>query len=85
TSWIKVFPNPFASNFNVAIKPPHSGNATFKLYDASGKLYLIKTVSVQAGDPQLIQFNNLQPLQSGIYILKFSDGQSKESLKLLVQ
>ncbi len=85
TSWIKAFPNPFASAFNIAIKPPHTGNAIFKLYDARGKLYLIKTVSVQSGVPQLIQFNDLQPLQKGMYILKFSDGQSKESLKLLVQ
>ena len=40
--WIKVFPNPFKNNFNVAIKPQHTSNGVFKLYDASGKLYFIK-------------------------------------------
>ena len=41
-----------------------------------------KDVSLQAGQTQLIQFENLQPLQKGIYSLKFSDGQSKQSFKL---
>ena len=83
--WIKVFPNPFKNNFNVAIKPQHTSNGIFKLYDASGKLYFIKQLPLQAGQDQLIPFNNLQPLQRGIYTLKFSDGQSKESIKLVVQ
>ena len=83
--WIKVFPNPFKNNFNVAIKPQHTSNGVFKLYDASGKLYFIKQLPLQAGQDQLIPFNNLQPLQRGIYTLKFSDGQSKESIKLVVQ
>jgi len=33
----------------------------------------------------LIQFDNLQPLQKGIYNLKFSDGQVKQTFKLLSQ
>ncbi len=83
--WIKVFPNPFKNNFNVAIKPQHTANGIFKLFDASGKLYFIKQLPLQAGQDQLIPFNNFQLLQRGIYTLKFSDGQSKESIKLLKQ
>jgi serine protease AprX len=85
SNWIKVFPNPFTNNFSVAIKPPHTSQANFKLYDALGRLYLSKQFSLQAGQDQLIQFNSLQPLQRGIYTLKFSDGQSKESIKLVAQ
>ena len=84
-NWIKVFPNPFRNNFSVAIKPQHTAMATFRLYDASGRLYVSKQVSLQAGQNQFIKFENLQPLQRGIYTLKFSDGQSKESFKLVVQ
>ena len=84
-NWIKVFPNPFTNNFNVAINPQHTAMATFHLYDASGRLYVSKQVSLQAGQNQFIKFDNLQPLQRGIYTLKFSDGQSKESFKLVVQ
>ena len=82
-TWIKIFPNPFPNNFNIAIKPPHTATATFRLYDALGRLYLSKQVALEAGQVQLIQFENLQPLQKGIYILKFSDGQTKQSFKLV--
>jgi serine protease AprX len=81
-TWIKIFPNPFTNNFNIAVKPPHTATATFRLYDALGRLYLSKQVPLVAGQAQLIQFENLQPLQKGIYILKFSDGQTKKSFKL---
>ena len=85
TNWIKVYPNPFKDNFSVAIKPPHTANGIFTLYDAFGRLYFTNKISLQAGQDQLIQFNNLQPLQRGIYTLKFNDGQSKESIRLVAQ
>ncbi len=83
-NWIKVFPNPFVRNFSLVIKPPHTGIGSFHLYDAAGKLFVKKSVSLQAGQNQLIQFDNLQPLSKGLYLLKFSDGQSKKTLKMLV-
>jgi serine protease AprX len=82
---IKVFPNPFTNNFNIAIKPKHTATATFRLYDALGRLYVSKQFPLQEGQAQLIQFDNLQPLQRGVYNLKFSDGQSKQSFKLIAQ
>ena len=82
---IKIFPNPFINNFNIIIKPLHTANATFHLYDAFGRLYLTKQVSLQEGQTQLIQFENFQPLQKGIYTLKFRDGQSKQTFKLVAQ
>ena len=84
-NWIKVFPNPFRNNFNLAIKPPHTANGTFKLYDSFGRLYLTKEIPLQAGQDQIIPFNNLQALQRGVYTIKFTDGQSKESINLVVQ
>lgn len=84
-TWIKVFPNPVKDNFNVALKPQHTANGIFKLYDGFGRLYFTKHVSLQEGQEQLIPFNNFQVLQHGIYTLKFSDGQSKESIKLVIQ
>ena len=85
SSWIRVFPNPFSEHFSVAIKPPHTAKGVFRLYDAAGRLYFTQQIPLQAGQEQLLQFNNLQPLQRGIYMLRFSDGQSKESTKLVVQ
>ena len=82
---IKIFPNPFVNNFNIIIKPLYTANATFHLYDAFGRLYLTKQAPLQEGQTQLIQFENFQPLQKGIYTLKFNDGQSKQSFKLVAQ
>ncbi len=85
TSWIKIFPNPFSDNFSVAIKPKNTATAIFNLYDASGRLHFSKQVSLQANQNQVIKFENFQPLQRGIYTLKFSDEVSKQSFKLVVQ
>jgi len=84
-SWIKVFPNPFHTDFSVAINPPLSANATFKLFDLSGRLYFTRQFSLQAGQRQILSFNHLQPLQTGVYTLTFFDGTHFKSIPLLVQ
>ena len=83
--FIKIFPNPFKDNFSLAIKPKLTSVASFSLYDASGKLYFTKKLSLQKDVIQVIPFNQLQELQKGFYILKFTDGKNKKSFKLLVQ
>ena len=83
--FIKLFPNPFKDNFTLAIKPPMTSVARFNLYDASGKLFFSRKISLQEGVIQIIHFDQMQPLQKGLYILKFSDGKNKKSIKLMVQ
>ena len=85
TDWMKVYPNPFKRTFTVLINPKISANASFKLYDAAGKLYVTKSVVLQQGQPQIIKFNNLQPLARGVYTLRFDDGSNKRTIKLLSQ
>lgn len=82
---IKVYPNPFKDNFSVLIKPKNSGTGTFAFYTNTGKLLLIKSVSLIEGQSQFIKFNNLQPLSGGLYILKYSDEKIKQSFKLVIQ
>ena len=82
---IKFYPNPFKDNFTVLINPDHTAIGTFRLFDAGGKLYFTKQIPLKEGTLQIINFNDLQPLQKGMYILNFSDGISKESFKMLVQ
>lgn len=82
---IKVFPNPFKDKFTVAIKPQTTSTATFKLFDAAGKLYFSKQVNLQEAVIQTINFDQMQALQKGLYILKFNDGKNKRSFKLMVQ
>ncbi|MEP7230107.1 MAG: S8 family peptidase [Ginsengibacter sp.] len=82
---IKVFPNPFKDNFSVLVKPKKSGTGSFALFTASGKLLLLRSVSLLEGQPQFIKFNDLQTLSKGLYILKYIDGESKQSFKLVIQ
>ncbi len=84
-TWIQTYPNPFTKNFSIVINPPNTATGIFKLYDAIGKIYFTKEVTLQKGVKQRIQFNSIQPLQRGMYILKFSDGQSKKSISLILQ
>ena len=84
-NFIQVYPNPFKNNFTLLIKPPRTATGIFRLFDASGRLYFSKQIPLQQDVIQLINFNNMQFLQNGIYILKFSDGKSKQSVKLMVE
>jgi subtilisin family serine protease len=80
---IKIYPNPFKNNFTILIKPQHTSTGTFKMYDANGKLYFTKQISLQQGITQVINFSGMQPLQKGLYILRFSDGNNNQSIKLM--
>jgi len=84
-NFIRVYPNPFKNNFTVLIKPQHTATGTFRLFDASGRLYFSQQIPLQENIIQLINFNKIQPLENGMYILKFTDGKSKASFKLIVQ
>ncbi len=82
---IRIFPNPFRNNFTILINPANTATGIFQLYDAIGKLYFSKQIPLQAEQPQVIPFDNFQPLESGVYILKFTDGKSKQSFKVVAQ
>ncbi len=82
---IKVYPNPVKDNFTVMIKSQTSGPATLQLFDLLGKLYLIKNIILQKDEIQTFVFTNFQPLNKGIYILKLIDGNSQQSIKILIQ
>ena len=81
--WIRVYPNPFISNFKVALKPQRNGTGSFKIYDAAGKLVFSKDVAIETNVVQEVVFNNLPGVARGLYTLKFSDGVNKRSIKLV--
>ncbi len=83
TQDIKIYPNPFKDNFSVLIKPQNTSAGIFKLFDASGRLYFTRQVPLQQNVTQLINFDQMQTLQRGIYILKCSNGKNKQSYKLI--
>ena len=83
--WIKAYPNPFKNNLTILIKPKQSGSAVFKLFDALGRLVAKKIITVQQGQIQFIQFDNLQQLAKGLYTLRYSSVLEKGRIKLLAQ
>lgn len=82
---IKVYPNPAKDNFTVMIKSQTAGPATLQLYDVSGKLCFTKNIILQKDEIQTFLFNNFQPLNKGIYFLKLNDGNSQQSIKMMIQ
>jgi serine protease AprX len=84
-NFIRIYPNPFKNNLMVLIKPQRTATGIFRFFDASGRLYFSQQIPLQENIIQLINFNKIQPLENGMYILKFTDGKSKESFKLIVQ
>lgn len=81
---IKVYPNPFRKKITVLIRPEHTATGYFRLFDVAGKLYFEKEFALQKEVVQILNFENLPSLQRGLYILRFTDGQSKKSLKIMV-
>jgi hypothetical protein len=82
---IKVYPNPFRNSFSILIKPGITGTTVFSLYDFNGRLYVTKEISVKEGQPQIVNFDKLQPLARGMYILNYSNGSDKGNVTLLAQ
>ena len=83
--WIKAYPNPFKQKFTLLMKPTYTGSTTFKLFDSKGNLFLIKQVTGQQGQAQIITFDNLQPLAKGIYILHYANVLGKGNIKIVAQ
>ena len=82
---LKVFPNPFKDQFTVAIKPKHTALASFLLYNNDGRLITSQQRSLVENEVQEIIFKDLQPLQKGVYILKFMDGKMQETIQMMRQ
>lgn len=82
---LKIFPNPFKDQFTVAIKPKHTALATFLLYNNEGRLITSQQRSLVENEVQEIIFKELQPLQKGVYILKFMDGKMQETIQVMRQ
>ena len=82
---LKVFPNPFKDQFTVAVKPKNTALASFLLYNSDGRLITSQQLSLVENEVQEIIFKDLQPLQKGVYILKFMDGKMQETIQMMRQ
>ena len=83
--WIKAYPVPFSTTFNIVLNPPQTSRSTFVLYNAAGSRVWVKYADVQSGISQQISFSDLSPVAPGVYWLTYHDGKNSRTLKLLKQ
>ena len=79
---IKVGPNPFNNSFNISFETVSEGTATITLYDAMGKLIFQKKPALLEGY-NLVNYDGLDRLPSGIYFLRIVNQDKSEYIKLL--
>jgi photosystem II stability/assembly factor-like uncharacterized protein len=74
--------NPFSDVIKMQLTTTNRENVQMNLYDATGKLIARKLVVVSAGTNQ-VEWNNLQTLASGNYVLSIQTSAERFSQKLL--
>jgi hypothetical protein len=63
---LKVYPNPGSGIFQLASPALRAGNCSVKVYSASGKLLVYKTISITANQLSV----DLSEIPAGIYLLQ---------------
>jgi len=82
-SWVRVAPNPAQDNVNLSYNSLEEGQGLIQVFDAQGKLAMERVITFQEG---LNNVNlNLNELQNGIYLVEVLKGESRESVRLLMQ
>ena len=82
-SWVRVAPNPAQDNVNLSYKSIEEGQGFVRVFDAQGKLAFERVITFNKG---LNNVNlNMNELENGIYIVEVLQGESRESVRLLMQ
>lgn len=76
---IVAFPNPTSDRLTLSVSGSHQNQATVTIADMTGKL--MRTISMTGTTSDI----NIADLPSGIYLLKYNDGEHVETLKLTKQ
>jgi hypothetical protein len=67
---------------NLKLSSPINANAQLLLYDLTGKKVMEKNVGIENGN-QIIEWDNLESLLEGIYILELNTDFQKSLLKVI--
>ncbi|MGB6036309.1 MAG: T9SS type A sorting domain-containing protein, partial [Cryomorphaceae bacterium] len=82
-SWVRVAPNPAQDNVNLSYNSLSEGQGFIRVFDAQGKLAFERVITFNKG---LNNVNlNMNELENGIYIVEVLQGESRESVRLLMQ
>jgi hypothetical protein len=81
--WIRAFPVPFRESFHLFILPAANGQASIQLMDVSGKIIKTQSLTISAGQLQLLEFNPGRSLTAGTYLIRYTDQVQSKTLKVL--
>ena len=70
--FINVFPNPFTDQLSIQFYNVNLNDISFELSDIVGRILYKNTGTLSPHSLNTIEFNNLQDVSNGIYILKIS-------------
>jgi len=82
-SWVRVAPNPAQDNVSLTYNSLSDGQTFIRVFDAQGKLAFERTMTFNKGMNNVNL--NLNELENGIYIVEVLKGDSRESVRLLMQ
>lgn len=83
TSVLKIWPNPFSTDFNIGIKSSKTTSATLVLFDMKGKHIASKPLDLKIGS-NLYNFN-FPELPSGAYIVKITESGCSTSVAEVIK
>lgn len=78
-----VFPNPFLDQLTLIFRPPQTGSAMLRLFDALGRQYMAKNLNLIAGSVNRVWIGGLGDYPPGIYYLDLRMSGYQEVLPLI--
>lgn len=78
---LSIYPNPNDGNFNISFSPRSGENIGVEIYDIRGRKVYSSTYEPQGQFEEKIKVDYVQ---SGIYLLRISDGSQKVTKKIIV-
>jgi photosystem II stability/assembly factor-like uncharacterized protein len=79
---VEVYPNPIQADFNVRFTLSHDGNATFRMYDLSGKVLRNENLGSYNAGSHTYQVNSAD-LEVGIYFIEVISGDKKDAIRVI--
>lgn len=83
-SEVSAYPNPFKDFFEMRFNASESGTAKLAVVDMTGRIIIDKNYTILRGN-NIVRFNELGNIPSGIYFLRLESGRSVLTSKLLRQ
>jgi hypothetical protein len=81
-SEMKLYPNPFTSNFELSFVSEENGNAQLAIVDMTGRIISENSHTIDQGS-NTIMINGIKNIPAGIYFLRLESGNAVITSKLI--